>query len=76
MATGRSPGDACSSGTTSVSKISPSGSGRRRLRGAFFCAGRSGSARSRYPVAWLIPALAAATGTEWVCLSVMKSLIC
>ena len=43
MATDRSPGDDCSSGTTSVSKMSPSGSGRRLLREVFFCEGRIGS---------------------------------
>ena len=36
-------------GTTSVSKISASGSGRRRPRGFFSCKGGAGSAASRYP---------------------------
>ena len=41
--TGRTPALFSSIGTTSESKISASGSGRRRPRGAFFCEGSVGS---------------------------------
>ena len=61
MATGRNAGAASSIGRISVSKRSPSGSARRRVRGDFFCAGRRGSFSIRYPVAALNDALAAAT---------------
>src|SRR3546814_10712762 len=56
----RSPGAASSSGTTSLSKISASGSGRRRPRGSFFCEGNCASRSSRYAVAVLNAAHAAA----------------
>jgi hypothetical protein len=39
IATGRNPGADFRSGSTSVSKIPPSESERRRLRGAFLCEG-------------------------------------
>lgn len=39
MTTARIPEAALSTGTISASKISASGSGRRRSRGAFFCDG-------------------------------------
>ena len=61
-------------GTTSVSKISARGSGRRRPRGATFPERRDGSSASRYPVARLKPAFAAATSIVWVFFRVMKSL--
>ena len=47
-----------SNGTTSVSKRSPSGYSRHRLRWAFYCEGSFGSRLIRYPVAWLKPAFA------------------
>src|SRR5680860_1170093 len=47
IATGRRPGEDFSSGSTSVSKISESGSGRRLPRGAFFWDSRIGSACRR-----------------------------
>ena len=59
--TERMPGLFSRIGTTSVSKISARGSGRRRPRGATFPERRDGSSASRYPVARLKPAFAAAT---------------
>ena len=72
--TGRMPGLFSRIGTTSVSKISARGSGRRRPRGAAFPERRDGSSASRYPVARLKPAFAAATSIVWVFFRVMKSL--
>jgi hypothetical protein len=46
--------------TTSAANRSPSGSGPRRVRSAFFADGNLGSPAMRYPVAVLIDALAAA----------------
>ena len=72
--TERMPGLFSRIGTTSVSKISARGSGRRRPRGAAFPERRDGSSASRYPVARLKPAFAAATSIVWVFFRVMKSL--
>jgi hypothetical protein len=47
MATGCKPGALWSSGTTSLSQTSPNGSGRRRVRGAFFCDGSCRSCSKR-----------------------------
>ena len=73
--TERMPGLFSRIGTTSVSKISARGSGRRRPRGAAFPERRDGSSASRYPVARLKPAFAAATSIVWVFFRVMKNLL-
>jgi hypothetical protein len=65
------PGAAFRSGTTSLSKTSAKGSGRRRPRGDFFCDGSLGSFSIRYAVARLIDAFAAATAAVLACLSFM-----
>ena len=57
------PGEACSMGTTTATKTSPSGSGRRRPRRALLAEGSRGALAIRCPVALLIDALAAATAT-------------
>jgi hypothetical protein len=70
MPTDRSPGAALSIGTTSASKMSTSGSGRRRSR--TFLIGRvSPAPSSKYAVAVLNDAFAAATATPPVCLAFM-----
>jgi hypothetical protein len=75
IAIGRKPGEACSIGTTSGSKISISGSGRRRPRGNAFCEGNRGSFSMRYALIRLIAAWAAAAGFVSVNLDFMYSLI-
>lgn len=75
MAIGRMPGAALSRGTISASKMSTSGSGRRRWRGTFLCEGSLESFSMRYAVAVLIDVFAAATAVVWVCRSFTKSLI-
>ena len=64
-----------SSGTTSASKMSRSGSGRRRSRGASLSDGSRGSRWIRYAVATLIADCAAATGSVLESLSFMNNLI-
>lgn len=60
---------------TSGSKISTSGSGRRRPRGRAFCDGNRGSFSMRYALVKLIAAWAAAGGFVSVSLDFMYSLI-
>ena len=75
IAIGRNPGDARSIGTISGSKISTSGSGRRRPRGNAFCDGKRVSFSMRYALVKLIAAWAAAAGFVSVNLDFMYSLI-
>jgi hypothetical protein len=75
MATDRRPGAAFNIGTTSASKISASGSGRRRPRLSFFCEGRREFFSKRSAVEVLNDAFAAATAGVSVRRNFMYSLI-